>query len=61
MLGNSNLSTLGSGAIIITSPNPPVNLIENTDKKTKNIIGISWSPPLLDGGSVIIDYTVSMA
>jgi len=59
--GDSNSSAQGNGAIIITSPDSPTDLTENTLLRSKSTLAFSWSPPSFIGGTTIIDYRVSIA
>ena len=57
--GNSLASNEGNGAVILTNPDPPTdvtNVAANTDGSN---IGLSWNAAG-DGGSPIIDYTVTV-
>ena len=36
------MSINGNGGIIITAPDPPINIIEDTSARTLNSVGISW-------------------
>jgi hypothetical protein len=59
--GDSLESTAGSGAIVITRPDSPINVAEDTSLRTKSSLGITWDAPAYDGLSAIIDYRVNMA
>lgn len=54
--GSSVTSNPGGGAIILTSPGPPLNLVENAAQRTKTTLGLGWSSPNFTGGSPIINY-----
>ena len=59
--GNSETSAQGSGATIITRPDPPSQLGEVRKNRTKTSLGLFWSQPSFDGGFPIIDYCVSLS
>lgn len=54
--GESSESNAGTGAYMLTVPDSPVNLIENTSQRTVSSLGIQWTAGASDGGSPIIDY-----
>ena len=41
--GDSLISDEGNGAIITTTPDPPLNLKEDTTQRTKSTLAITWS------------------
>lgn len=51
--GDSELSEAGNGAIIITFPDAPVDLVETVASRTASSITFTWSDGLKDGGSSI--------
>jgi hypothetical protein len=57
--GNSAFSPVGSGNNIVTSPDAPVALAENTALRTSTAIGLTWTVPNSNGGTVVLDYRVS--
>lgn len=59
--GSSPASDAGNGAIIITVPDKPINLSEDSLLRTLTDLGITWTEGASNGGSVVIDYRVSMA
>ena len=59
--GDSEISLAGNGAVITTTPDAPINLVENTSQRTKSTLGLTWSEGAFNGGATIIDYRVSMA
>jgi hypothetical protein len=59
--GYSVESTEGNGAVITTSPDAPINLVEVAEDRTKSTLGLSWDAPVFTGGDVIIDYRISIA
>ena len=59
--GSSTLSNGGNGAIIVTYPDPPINVSEVLSVKTPTTLGISWTQDPFNGGAVVQDYRVSIA
>ena len=59
--GSSIESGSGNGATIITKPGVPLLLAEVTDQRTKSTLGLTWNAGASDGGSVVIDYRISIA
>jgi hypothetical protein len=57
--GTSSFSTAGNGAIIVTVPDAPVNLLNNAAQTTTNKISIYWTKGSSEGGLTVLDYTVS--
>jgi hypothetical protein len=53
-------SEIGNGAVIITKPDAPINLIEETSLRTASTLGLTWSPGLDEGGTPVLDYRISM-
>ncbi len=56
--GDSDESNPGSGAIITTIPDKPINLIEDIEYRTSSTLGLSWEDGLDNGGDVIYDYRI---
>lgn len=59
--GSSLPSIGGNGAIILTVPDAPVSLLKNAAQTSGTQIGLTWSPGPSNGGSAVLDYTVSSA
>jgi hypothetical protein len=59
--GNSTESNFGNGAIITTTPDAPINVLEDITKRTATTLGLTWTQAAFNGGAVIIDYRVSIA
>lgn len=59
--GNSVESLEGNGAKVITKPDAPINLLEDTSLRTASTLGLQWQDGASDGGSVILDYRISYA
>lgn len=59
--GDSLQSDAGNGAVITINPDPPTDVIEVYEQRSKSTIGITWTPPLFTGGAVIEDYRINMA
>ena len=48
-----------NGAIIVYVPDAPLNFKDNTAVTSAYVIGLMWNDGLLNGGTPVIDYTVS--
>jgi hypothetical protein len=59
--GASTESNPGNGAIIITYPDAPTTLAEDTSKRTASTLGITWVQAAFNGGATVTDYQVSMS
>ena len=57
--GESIESDEGNGATILTIPDAPTNLANNPSITTGSKIGLSWAQGLNDGGTHVIDFTLS--
>jgi len=58
--GNSVSSVIGNGAIILTVPDAPTSLAENTSLRGVRQLSVTWSQGYA-GGTPVIDYTISWA
>lgn len=56
--GTSNESNEGNGAVIITRPDAPSNLLEDSQYRTASTLGLTWTPGA-ENGATIIDYRIS--
>lgn len=61
IVGPSVESNPGNGAMIITAPDAPLNVLEQTQYRTKSILSIKWDEGAANGGTPVIDYRVSIA
>ena len=59
VIGESLPSDEGNGAQILTNPDAPLNLQNEASITQANQIGLTWSEGTDNGGSSVIDYTVS--
>ena len=59
--GSSSQSSAGNGAIIITYPDAPLNLVEKASARTYYTLGLSWSEGVANGGTAVLDYRVNIA
>jgi hypothetical protein len=59
--GDSLESPIGNGATVITSPDAPVNLLENTAFRNPTTLGLTWSEGLNNGGATVTEYRVNLA
>lgn len=57
--GESVKSNDGNGAVIITYPDPPIDLTVDESSRTRTSIGFYWSPPEFTGGAPITDYRIT--
>lgn len=57
-LGDSVTSLVGNGAIILTFPDEPINLINNLEVTWGTTIGLTWDEGVENGGIPVLDYTV---
>ncbi len=55
-LGSSDYSQIVSGANILTKPDAPTSLTEDTLLRSPNTLGITWITPTFNGGAPITDY-----
>lgn len=56
IVGDSLQSAAGNGAIILTFPDPPVDLSNVSTVTANTQIGLSWNEGPANGGSSVIDY-----
>ena len=61
MIGASNYSPEGTGAIILTNPDPPTQLVNVASITAKHQIGLEWSSVSISGGTNVLDFQVSYA
>jgi len=59
--GDSLESADGNGATIITKPDAPINLAENTAFRTPTTLGIVWTEGASNGGAAVTEYRINMA
>jgi len=59
VVGDSAESSAGNGATLLTNPDAPVSLAEDTVATTATNIAMTWSAGAADGGTAVIDYRVS--
>lgn len=59
VVGDSQTSDVGNGAIILTQPDKPIALSDNAAVTSSNQIALTWNEGTDDGGSPVIDYTIS--
>jgi hypothetical protein len=57
--GVSGVSQEGGDAIMVSVPDAPENLIEDTSKRSKGTLGLQWTDGASNGGLEIIDYWIS--
>jgi len=61
LYGDSDESDVGNGAVILTSPDAPLTLVEVYAERSATSLGFSWSEGAANGGSPVIDYKVNYA
>lgn len=61
LYGDSLISNEGNGAVIITKPDPPINLAEEYALRTKSTLGLVWDEAPFIGGTPVLDYQISIA
>lgn len=49
----------GNGAIILTNPDAPINIAEDTSLKSGTIIGLQWEEGPSNGGTAVLDYRLN--
>jgi len=59
IVGESLYTVEGNGATILTQPDPPITLANNAAITDAENIGLTWDDPVENGGTAIIDYTVT--
>jgi hypothetical protein len=59
--GNSLPSPTGNGAIILTNPDAPISFMEVYADRTATSLGLKWTLATFNGGTPVIDYTISYA
>ena len=57
--GDSTASPAGNGALLITSPDSPINLVEDLAQRSETTLGLKWDDGLFNGGVAIFAYTIS--
>jgi hypothetical protein len=59
IIGSTEFSPAGNGAILLTTPDSPVNLANVPSITTGSRIGLTWSDGAADGGAPILDYLIT--
>jgi hypothetical protein len=54
--GDSTVSAVGNGGVVVLVPDAPVNLNEIKTVTSDTQIGLGWTDGTSNGGSIIIDY-----
>ena len=57
--GVSETSHIGSGVIILTIPDSPLEFVEDTIVRTRSTIGLTWQKGVNNGGTDVIDYRIN--
>ena len=53
------MSSIGTGAVILTNPDAPLNLANDPAVTLATQIGLTWTIGVNEGGSPVIDYQVT--
>jgi hypothetical protein len=61
VIGTSQDSPVGNGAVIVTNPDAPLNLADVPLVTSGTQIGLSWTDGLANGGGAVLDYRISSA
>ena len=56
--GDSLTSDPGNGAVILTYADPPTGLTETVAARTASTITFTWTPPVFNGGTPVLDYLI---
>jgi len=59
VIGTTEFSSEGNGAIMLTSPDAPINLANVPEITTGSQIGLVWEDGAIDGGADVIDYKIT--
>jgi hypothetical protein len=59
LVGSSAESTPGNGALIVTNPDPPILLANSAVITSASVIALTWTAPVVGGGTAVLDYRVS--
>jgi hypothetical protein len=57
--GDSSISPVGNGGLIVFVSNAPILLLNDPSVTTNAVIGFTWSDPANDGDSDIIDHRIT--
>jgi len=57
--GYSEESPAGNGAIILTYPDAPINLVETVAARTPTSITFEWQDGASNGGATVTDYRIA--
>lgn len=60
-LGDSLVSDAGNGAIILTYPDAPVDLMNDEQQTSGTQISLVWTEGTSSGGTAVLDYTIVAA
>jgi hypothetical protein len=59
--GDSGDSALSAGLVLMTNPDAPVSLIENTNLRTYNTLALVWQDGASPNGDPVFEYVLSIA
>lgn len=57
--GSSTPSSLGNGGVIVLVTNAPILLVNDPTVTSRSVIKFTWTAPISNGGSSILDYTIT--
>lgn len=57
--GSSTPSSLGNGGVIVLVTNSPILLVNDPTVTSRSVIKFTWTAPISNGGSSILDYTIT--
>lgn len=58
IVGDSLVSDTGNGATILTTPDAPVNLVQDDSTTNSNSIGFIWEEGAANGGTAVVEYRI---
>jgi len=59
LYGDSAESIVGNGAVILTIPDAPTNLIQVYAHRSATTLGLTWTEGPHNGGRPVLDYQLS--
>ena len=60
LIGSSPESLEGNGAVILATPDPPIDFTNDVGVTSATQIGLRWSEASENGGTPVLDYRLSM-
>ncbi len=59
LYGYSQESPVGNGAVILTYPDKPLNVVETVSARSASSISFTWQNGVADGGTPVLDYRIT--